>query len=379
MTETLMTPYSTEKIVESYNLFLNTDDATKDGQSYNFEFGNNALITRNKDQYIRLTLLNFNMYKNWTDVNNNNDSLVFKQGGSYSAINLPNQNYASLHDLAKSFGNAIVSAMNALGLYGGVTLNTTILPPASASIAGTTNNVITITIDTTNPHGIVASDLTDGTWYINSIIDTENIPGGLVGVQRGADSGLLLGGDRLQANTLVNSFSVDVTTNANKIIISGRYPAQRSTEPNVYMRINPAPQIFASEAFQTTLQTTGENKLNPSSILAEIKIDTEFVQYTPTSDKEFFCNMYQNAINHLDIRLTDSRNRALPVYALGQTTTGNRFFTATLRVDIVQDVAYGQASAAGISIPHKFPARFDSNLLMKHKNGKSNYGNPAGY
>lgn len=378
MTETLMTPYSTEKIVESYNMFLNTDDATLDGQNYKFQFGNNSIMTRNKDQYIRLTLLNFNMYKNWTDVNNNNDTLVLKQGGVYSVVKLPNQNYASLHDLAKSFGNAVVSAINGLGLYGGVTLNTTVLPPASASIAGTSNNILTITIDTTNPHGIVASDLTDGSWFLNTIIDTQNIPGGLLLANPGADAGLLLGADRLPATTLVNSFNVDIT-NANKIIISSKYPAQRSTEPNVYMRINPTPQIYASEAFDTILTTSGENKLNPSNILAEIKIDTEFVQYTPTSDKEFFCNMYQNSINHLDIRLTDSRNRNLPLYSLGQATTGNRYFTSTLRVDIVQDVAYGQASAAGIQIPHKYPARFDSNLLMKHKHGKSNYGNPAGY
>ena len=66
------------------------------------------------------------------------------------------------------------------------------------------------------------------------------------------------------------------------------------------------------------------------------------------ANKEYFVNLYQNALAHFQINLTDSRNRAIP-YTGNQLTTGNRFFTATLRVDIVQDVAYGQQTINNVN------------------------------
>jgi len=373
-----LTPYRAEKIVESYNLFLNTDDATRDGQNYNFEFGNNALMTRNKDQYIRLTLLNFNMYKNWTDVNSYNSGLMVKKGGVYAPVTIAHQNYASLHDLATAFGNALLPAIDTvLGGTASTLTGTATLPPASAGIAGTSANIISVTINKA-AHGVTQANVTSGDFQLAAIIDPANdanLAG--LGLLQGADAALLLGGDRIAAGSTDQSFIVTIV-DVDTIKVTAKYPGQRSSEPNIYLRINPAPQIFASEAFQTPLTTSGENRLNPSTILAEVKIDTEFVQYNPQSDKEFFINMYQPAINHFNIQLTDSRNRPLP-FLTGQEIKGNRFFTATLRVDIVQDVAYGQASAAHIQIPHKFPARFDSNLLEKHKNGQSNYNRPPGF
>ena len=379
MAVSLDTPYSTSKIVESYNLFLNSDDIQNNGQNYDFQFGNNAPMTRNKDQFIRLTLLNFNMYKNWTDVNDANDGLNLHQGGVDTPIKLTNQNYATIRDLAEDFGDVLTAGLNALGLYGGVTNNKTganLLPPSSAGIAGTSDNIFTITLDTTAPHGITATDLTDGTWSLNAIIDTANIVGSPL--QSGGDCGLLLGGDRLKSSDLGNSFIVNVS-NANKIIISGRYPAQRSTEPNVYMRINPAPQIFASQAFETPLTIGVGNKLNPANILAEIKIDTEMVQYNPTSEREFFINLYQNSLAHFQIALTDSRNRQLPISGANQPIIGNRYFTATLRVDIVQDIAYGQLSSVNVNVPKNNPARMDSNLLTFIDEYRKRFGGSPGF
>lgn len=378
MTEvSLATPYTTEKIVESYNLFLNSDDVLNNGQNYDFQFGNNTIMTRNKDQFIRLTLLNFNMYKNWTDVNDSNNGLIFTQGGSSSDVRVPVSNYASIHDLATDFGDALASSMNALGLYGGVSLKTSAtLPPSSAGIGGTTDNIISITLTTTNNHGITAGNITSGAFRLNAVIDSTNVAGSAV--PNGADAGLLLGIDRLLSTSTAQSFNIDVSV-AKEIKFTAKYPAQRNTEPNVYMRINPAPQIFASQAFEEPLTTGVGNKLNPANILAEIKIDTELVQYNPTSDREYFVNLYQNALSHFQIYLTDSRNRALPVTGTDQTTIGNRYFTATLRVDIVQDVAYGQTSIANVNVPKSNPARMDANLLRFIDEYRKRYGGSPGF
>ncbi len=383
MTEVALdTPYRTEKIVESYNLFLNSDDNVRNGQSYDFEFGNNTVMTRNKDQYIRLTLLNFNMYKNWTDVNLNNSRLILTQGGTKAVFSLTEQNYSTIHDVANDLANKLVDVFGAFGA--GTRTGTVVAPSASTSITGTTNNVIIVEIECSGGHNVTQNEIDNGLFQINAVIDANQIAGladPITGAAPpgGADVGLLLGIDRLPASSTQQSFII-TRNSANKMTFTCRYPAQRSTEPNVYMRINPAPQIYASEAFQKVLENGGSNKLNPAAILAEIQIDTEFVQYRPTSDKEYFVNLYQNALAHFQINLTDSRNRAIP-FTGNQLTTGNRFFTATLRVDIVQDVAYGQQSVSNVSIPKKFPANKDSNLLPHYtlSNGRSSFGKAPGF
>ena len=53
---------SSERIIETYNMFLNSDDNVGNGQSYSFQFGNNSIQTRDKGQFIRMNLVNFNMY-----------------------------------------------------------------------------------------------------------------------------------------------------------------------------------------------------------------------------------------------------------------------------------------------------------------------------
>ena len=58
-----------DKIIETYNIFLNSDDAINNGQNYDFAFGNNIIQTRNKAQSIRLSVSNFNMVKTWVNVN----------------------------------------------------------------------------------------------------------------------------------------------------------------------------------------------------------------------------------------------------------------------------------------------------------------------
>ena len=376
-----MTSEGGETVIESYNLFLNSDDATQNGQLYDFQFGNNTISTRNKEQFIRFTLTNFNMYKNWTDINQNNQGLVLRSaaGATSTAIAIPNQNYATLHDLAVSLGNAVATAVGLVfPAFGAITVGS-FTPVAGTSIDGTTGNILGFTLTTANPHGLVAGDLTNGNFAVQSVFDPSNLPGVglllLALVAPGADSGLLLGIDRLRATSLLNSFNVDVN-NPNSIIFTAKYPGQRSTEPNVYLRINPAPQVFASESFNRALTTQFNNPLNPSSIMAEIKIDTEFVQFTASTTREFFVDFYQKLISHFQMSLTDSRGRALPTSGTDQTTLGNRHFTACIRVDVIQGTSYAE-QVGQREMQHRLPARFDSNLLIDVSDGKRTRGAPG--
>jgi len=372
-------------VVESYNLFLNSDDGKENGQNYDFQLGNNSINTRGQGQFIRLSLINFNMYKNWTNVNPTNHGIVLRTaaGATNYPIILNDYNYATVRDIAVNLSASFKSVIDGSPFSAtfGVTTITNILPSPGTSIEGTTDNLIGFTLNTTNPHGLVAGDTTNGNFALQSVIDPANIPGGVpAGVEAGGDSGLLLGIDRTPASFLGTSFTIDVTTNPNQIIVLGQYPAQRYTEANVYMRVNPSPEVFSTEMFSKPLDTVGDNQLNPSSILAEMRIDTEMVQYEPANDRQYFANMYQKTLTHFRIALTDSRNRALPLFGVNQPTSGNRHFTATIRVDIIQDVAYGENPAIipeSMYVKSKVPARFDSNVLIYQKNGEDIYGKPV--
>ena len=323
-----------ETVVETYNIFLNSDDAINNGQAYDFQF----------------------------------------------AYNLANQNVADLRDLATNFGNATAVAVNFNEPgWGGVT--STVLGPV-AGIGSTGTNQISIVLTTINPHGLVPADLTNGNFAIQCVIDPQNLPGWPFTIPSGnqtptigGDSGLLLGANRLPSTALNSSFLVLISS-ATTITIVGLFPAQRFTEPNVYIRVNPTPLVLASEGFAQPLQLNQDNALNPSQILAEIRVDTEMVQYEPPNDRQFFAIFNQPTLGHLQVNLTDSRSRPIPLFNVGQETTGNHNFTLTLRVDILQKAAYSEIKPP--EIINTTPAT-DDNILWRHKMGQSNFGRPMGF
>jgi len=363
-------------VVQTYNLFLNTDDGQFDSDNYDFQLGNNSINTYSQSQFIRLTLLNFNMYKNWTDVNPYNHGLVFRT--ALGLVNFPvlidDQNYSSIRDLAVNLSASVdVALTTAFPAFGAITVSNT-LPLPGTGITGTTNNIIGFTLTTTNPHGITQPDTQNGNFALQAVIDPQNLPGGApIGVTDGGDCGLLVGIDRVASTTLTSCFTITVT-GPNTLVFLGVYPAQRFTEPNIYMRINPAPLTFATNTFSAPLNIIGDNLLNQSTILAEIKIDAEMIQYSPTSNIQFFGDYHQKALNHLQIRLTDSRNRTLPITGPLQTTLGNRQYTCTLRVDVLEGVAHGEIPANMAPMAtrenlNRLPARFDSNVLISNVQG----------
>ena len=74
-----------------------------------------------------------------------------------------------------------------------------------------------------------------------------------------------------------------------------------------------------------------------SNILAVFQMDTEFIHFESHSD-EFFLNLRSKNLNHCRLFLTDRKNRPLPQDAPGtsQGTKGNLFFSAVIRIDVMQ-------------------------------------------
>jgi hypothetical protein len=155
-----------------------------------------------------------------------------------------------------------------------------------------------------------------------------------------------------------------VVGTASGIRIKGFFPMQRTTDPYVYLRCNLSQSgglESATLASDTIKSSSANSDLTASNILAKLKRDVEFISYDNNVGDEYFINLQQRKLSTIKLYLADSKNRPLgrrsdtdtgnKGTAAGlqkivsgarvfdnqtQSTLGNLFFTAVLRVDIVK-------------------------------------------
>ena len=268
-----------ETILETHNLFIDTSCANKESGSRGDDFQlhlNTQSIDAGRNQFIRITLNDFSMYKTFTDVNDNNHAFIMKSTNVTSATftikdALTKQNYDTLHDLAVNFANVVgteivrVSSGTATAF---VVSNLT--PDATTSINGTTDNIITFSITTQNGGIDVAHDLT------RFLVQFEEDEG---------DIYALLGGNRLYEDSeVLSSILVDLTA-PNTITFKCLYPAQRSTTSHIYLRtsLTTGSSETASLGQETNIDKAQE--VSYSSILAKIPVNTEVFVYKANVDR----------------------------------------------------------------------------------------------
>lgn len=359
-----------QEVVSSYNIFVDSErDLAPNSRGDNIYLPlQQTPITCADNQFIRLTLQSFSMYKNFTNVNTNNDTFRYTLDQDYSgsggqtgtinknvALELTNQNYASLYDLAKEFGTKLASQLQT-HLNKTATLNlTTIKPANTTTLAGTTNNIISFEIDIT-AHGITAD---------------------LVIQFKVADGDIfeLLGGDRIRNATDETTPSITAdTSNANKVVFTCKYPAQLSTQQNIYLRTNVSNTNIQTESFDAGNSDVvgGDNVMGGSRILGKIIIDNEFATFTSGTQMEYFVNLLQKQVNTLQLYLTDSHGRSLPFLA-GQTTLGNASFECVVKVDILQYMTPMNNTLNSGGVQRTIPARFGTEPLKHIDYGKDNY------
>lgn len=157
---------------------------------------------------------------------------------------------------------------------------------------------------------------------------------------------------------------VSTTTNENTgFHFQGFFPMQRTTDPFVYLRCNLSQSgglESATLASDTIVSSSNNSDLTSSTILAKLTRDVEFINYENTGTDEYFINLQQRKLSNIKLTLTDSKNRPLGrrsdtdtgnkgtcaglqnpaisnnFVSTKQSTLGNLFFTAVLRIDIIK-------------------------------------------
>ena len=206
-----------------------------------------------------------------------------------------------------------------------------------------------------------------------------------------SDSYELLGGDRINGASVLNSTQKSITSSVNtaakEITFACLYPAQRSTTPFIYLR---APGVL-----NTNIETKGlkhhsddhKSDTAHSDILGRVVVESsEWVQYTSQTGREFFLDIHQKSLNFLRLRLTDAHNRPIGRNTVSNTATGNGTeqstlgnlnFSAVIRFDIIKRRTVQHLESEHY-VPN-IPARFSNGVVKQLRNGENTFGKSPGY
>ena len=348
--------FSKVDFVNSFNLFLSSDKAKivgnkqSKGDDLQIELEGNQ-VRAGDGEVIRLSLINFNMFNNIYDVNENNRRFVLRCGGAVditnTTIKLPMENLTKIRSLGDllhaALSDTLVSRAQAQGASAVASFSLDINGPPDGDLpADKSNRLIDITLTAKNSSdAAVNHSLTTALFRF-----TEGF----------GDAQDLLGGRRLDDETDNDFQGLKVDIENQTIRIRSFYPAQLSTERNVYIRCNQQQNGLESQVLSND-GGTYPNSVIASNILAKVRIGGEFIEYEANEHNNYFITLQSKVLNQFRIFLTDSKNRRLgrlttqlnedtaaglrndadtAFEGTDQSTLGNLKFEATLRVDVLK-------------------------------------------
>lgn len=311
------------EVVSDFNLYCDSENLQSGkGDDFRVNLGS-AGITAGDGQFIRLTLQSFNMYKNFYNINPNNNQFtisgVITSGSvafSGSATITP-KNYKTIGDLATAFSSAVSTQLATL--ISSTAVISAVVPDPTLNMDDTSDRIIGFTITT----GVALTSLS-------------------ITCYKGNDSYALLGVDEIVSPATTSSFTITGATTS--WAVAGKYPAQRSTEEHAYLRCDAVNNNIEMAGLSLGVMPTNTSSLLSSDILMKCPIDHEFINFNTSSGKEFIMNLPNKTVNSLHFYITDSKGRPLGraqgnESATGtgtQTTTGNYNCSFVVKVEIIQ-------------------------------------------
>tara|TARA_S200002703_G_C3791758_1_gene244346 strand:+ start:1027 stop:2184 length:1158 start_codon:yes stop_codon:yes gene_type:complete len=345
-------------ITDTQDVYVSTQPGAQPAPGGNNNFNNFRIcfsanpLTCGADEYFRLSLTQFNAYRNFYYVNETNNLayITFSEsvvgGGNRRNIpvEIPPQDYVGIGGttgIATAFGNAIASSISSsLGIANGFTVSTTNNVTAPDITGGTGDRIFKVRLDK-NGHGITALKVNFPHFY--GSVTSNNNDGGEITItdpRNLNDSYALIGAPFTTTNfnalTLAEQTSaLTVTIATNHIDITGVYPMQRTTTPFLYFRIQNAGDNQESANLTNERALLGTHMQN-SNIVAKIPVNDVNVAAQYEYLSPYFVNLATRNITELNCRITDQHGRDIQEVATNQGTTGNLFADFTLKIHKVK-------------------------------------------
>jgi len=370
-----------QEIVNSFNIFIDTEksslvgDRTSQGDDVKIHFEGQTIEAKD-GELIRISLLNFTMFNNTYMINQNNGRFNVRgtDGTPFNeTINLTYKNYNNLKDIATDFATALGTELKSQTTA--ASFENTSISPSTTSMGLSDNRLLDITLTAKDAGGsTVAHGITELHIQIPESV---------------GDSYCLLGGLRQDDTTDTDFDSLKVTIDTNTIRIQGFFPMQRMTDPYVYLRCNNAQNGLEMSVLSNDRGRYNTDIIN-SDILGKMFKDVEFINYNSSTGDEYFMNLQQRKLSNLRLFLTDSKGRKLGRLSSerdtgtaagledsngfvksNQSTLGNLYFTAVLKVDIVKIFEPAKLQSVGLKPPPK--ARESQSVLTWPDYGRPKY------
>ena len=323
------------KVVKSFNIFVDTDRGRHTGicTADNYELNLSRVnIEAGKNQHIRLTVQNFSMFKNFTNVNQNNNKFRLVAIATNGIpildeiVELPTKDYDDRTALAIAVSLAIRGRLDTI--QGVTTSNGN---NANNPIVNDTKQ-ISILINLAANHGlsqifVLSPDTANGALNDNA---------SLLGNKKGNDENLVVP-NPMDQNTLVQLTDEGATSTVlnDQFALQLPFPCQLQTEQFVYLRTNLGNSNLETSSLGRV--TSPITDAHHSDILGRFTIASQdFVQFDSPNNNEYFIDLKQNHLQGIKLRLTNSHNQPLPQIA-DQNKRGNLSFTCVLRCDIIQN------------------------------------------
>jgi len=308
-------------VVNSYNIFVDTErnlsqDST--GDNVHLPLGQTP-ITCGSNEYVRLTLQEFAMYKSWFNVNSSNNVFRVADGGGVETKAIIEGNYSTPRKMLNlGFLPPLTTALETL-VGGGNTVTLQLTNPTSNATVEDSTNIASITATYTSNHNYTAPNLPQLRCYVAD-----------------GKSYQLLGAKRITDPADTTTYSWTATYVSETVLkFDLFYPAQHATETHVYLRVNEQNTNIATSSLTSVNQDTKRTEMVSTKILGIIPIDTEYVRYISSNDLVYFTHILSKQISHLQLQITDANGNQFPLTDPTQDTLGNRWFTCVIRVDTI--------------------------------------------
>jgi hypothetical protein len=266
----------------------------------------------------------FNCYKNFYNVNTNNNQFRWFYNGLTTAypFTIPVKNYKTIGDISSAFFTAFSASL--VAILGGTSVPSLVLPSTTELMDDTSDRIWSATItNSVSTTGIVLQSYSgDGEGYA------------------------LAGGDRVDVLTDSTTQTFVLTrTSGTVYTITSKYPCQRSTEEHLYLRCDSTNNNLEMAGLSMGVMPTNKNSILTSDILMKCPIDFEFINFTTGTGQEFQLNLLNKNLTSLHFYITDSKGRPLgrglgtnssTTLGTSQNTLGNLNCSFVVKVEIVQ-------------------------------------------